>query len=289
LCPRGNGSELYFLNDKNLEQAMLIHKNVKIDAIIRHNAAALEAIISISPRFEKLRNPILRKLIGSRTTIAQASVIGKCTPEDFFNTLQPLGFEIATEVATAFQQTTASLSFKGNIRPEQVITFDVRPVLANGADPLKQIMGRIKALQPGQALKIIADFEPTPLVSLLKKQGYEAYISRTGDEVVETLFFKENDKAFEEPEYETPNAEDWDTLMTKYKDKLQTIDVRTMEMGQPMHTILALLEEMNDDEALFVNHERIPVFLIPVLKESGYDIRIKENSDSDIHLLIFKK
>ena len=266
---------------------MVIHENVKITAIIQHNAAALEAIISISPMFEKLRNPILRKLIGSRTTIAQASRIAKCRPEDFFNKLIPLGFEIGTSSNSKIKQEAVSVSFPG-IKPEKVIVFDVRPILTSGADPLKQIMSQIKELKPGQALKVIADFEPTPLITLLKKQGYESYVSRTGDDVVETLFYKENGQVFKEPEFQAPETDGWDDLMLKYKDKLQTVDVKNMEMGQPMHIILSLLEKMSADEALFVYHERIPVYLIPELKDRGYDIRIKENNDADINLLIYK-
>jgi uncharacterized protein (DUF2249 family) len=267
---------------------MIIHENVKIGAIIQYNEAALDAIISISPRFEKLRNPLLRKLIGGRTTIAQASKIGKCLPEDFYTKLIPLGFEVKPEITANLQQNKVSPPFTGIMSPEQVITFDVRPVLDSGADPLKQIMSRIKDLQIGQALKIIADFEPTPLITLLKKQGYGSYVSRTGDDIVETVFYKETDRVFMEPDLQKPGADGWDELIAKYKNKLQSVDVKNMEIGKPMHIILSMLEKIANDEALFVYHERIPVYLIPELEELGFDIRIKENSDTDINLLIFR-
>jgi TusA-related sulfurtransferase len=59
-------------------------------------------------------------------------------------------------------------------------------------------------------------------------------------------------------------------------------------MPMPMMTILEALEKLQDDQALFVYHKRIPVFLLPELSERKFDYRIKEISDGEIHLIIFK-
>lgn len=71
-----------------------INANTKIAAILKQHPDALEAIISISPKFNKLRNPLLRKLMASRASISMASKIGGCSVNDFFEKLQPLGFVI---------------------------------------------------------------------------------------------------------------------------------------------------------------------------------------------------
>ena len=72
---------------------MLINEQTKIAALLKHHPDALEKIISLSSDFKKLRNPLLRKLMAGRTSIAMASKIGGCLPEDFFKILAPLGFE----------------------------------------------------------------------------------------------------------------------------------------------------------------------------------------------------
>lgn len=59
-------------------------------------------------------------------------------------------------------------------------------------------------------------------------------------------------------------------------------------MPLPMLTILEALENLPEDKALFVYHKRIPVFLLPELAERKFDYRIKEISDGEVHLLIFK-
>ncbi|HSB94019.1 MAG TPA: DUF1858 domain-containing protein, partial [Flavitalea sp.] len=73
---------------------MFINADTKLASIIKEKAEALDAIISISPKFEKLRNPFLRKLMAGRTSIATASRIGGCQPSDFFTKLGALGFDI---------------------------------------------------------------------------------------------------------------------------------------------------------------------------------------------------
>jgi hypothetical protein len=52
---------------------MLINSQTKIAALLKHNPDALEAIVPLSPDFKKLRNPVLRKLMAGRTSIAMAS------------------------------------------------------------------------------------------------------------------------------------------------------------------------------------------------------------------------
>lgn len=54
---------------------MKINRQTKISAIIRHNSAAIEAI---NPHFNKLRNPILRKVLAPRVTVEDAALIGGC-------------------------------------------------------------------------------------------------------------------------------------------------------------------------------------------------------------------
>ena len=73
---------------------MKINQQTKISALIKENEKAIDAISSINPHFNKLRNPILRKVLASRVTIADAARIGKCNIEVFFKKLAEIGFEV---------------------------------------------------------------------------------------------------------------------------------------------------------------------------------------------------
>ena len=148
---------------------MTITANTKISAILKQHPGALDAIVSISPKFEKLRNPVLRKLMAGRASIAMASKIAGCSTEDFFTKLRPLGFESASNEKVEIAPETEDVpDFLQNLRSEQLVKLDVRPVIAAGKDPLKLILEKVGQLKKGEVLEIINTFEPTPLMLLLK-------------------------------------------------------------------------------------------------------------------------
>lgn len=265
-----------------------INANTKISAILKQNPDALEAIISISPKFEKLRNPLLRKIMAARASISMACKVAGCSADEFYDKLAPLGFTVDTVAQTENIAENKRPDFLVKAKPEDIVELDVRPALARGEEPFSIIMGKVKTLQDGQILKLINTFEPAPLIPLLGKKGFESYTDYKGNDVVETYFYKTTGATTPIMEANTQNATDWEAVLLKYKDKLRTVDVRELEMPLPMMTILEELENLPSDTALFVYHKRIPLFLLPELKEKAFDYRIKEISDSQVHLLIFK-
>lgn len=270
---------------------MTINSNTKIASLLKHNPDALEAIVSISDKFIKLRNPLLRKVIAPRTNITMASKLGGCTVDDFFNKLRPLGFEI-DKAAPAIEGNEESgkplPELLKNISPEQIVALDVRPAIEGGKDPLKLIMKHVKELQQGSVLKIINSFEPTPLVHLLSKQGFVSHSEVVSDALVNTYFYKKEDKKPVIEAAEESWSEGWEEIVERFNGNLIAIDVSALPMPQPMHTILEALETLPAEKALFVYHKRIPVFLLPELQDRKFSFRIKEISDGEVHLLIYK-
>lgn len=267
---------------------MILNANTKIAAILKEHPDALEAIIRISPKFEKLRNPLLRRIMAARTTIGMATKISGCTLTAFFEQLKPLGFEIDAHTLPQVEEKKEVPDFILNLKKEQIIELDVRPVIASGKDPLSSITEKVKTIKAGEVLKIINIFEPIPLMKLLEKQGFLVYADVINDNLVETYFLKQNKttEAVANPKADVTSG--WDKALQQFGDKIQTVDVRQMEMPLPMHTILEALETLPNDTALFVYHKRIPVFLLPELAERNFDYRIQEISDGEVRLLIFK-
>ncbi len=52
------------------------------------------------------------------------------------------------------------------------LTFDARPMLAAGEEPLTAILEAATALADGQTLEVLAPFEPVPLLDLLGRRGF---------------------------------------------------------------------------------------------------------------------
>src|SRR5690606_27510531 len=143
---------------------MLINERTKIAALLKHHPEALETIVALSPDFKKLRNPVLRALMAGRTTIVMASKIGGCKPQDFFEALAHLGFEVdhsqTGSQENVVPKTNPKPGYLQNIQPDHLINFDVRAMLAEGKDPLKSIQEKVKSLNPGEVLVVINNFEP---------------------------------------------------------------------------------------------------------------------------------
>ena len=274
---------------------MLVNERTKIATLLKHHPDALETIIKLSPDFKKLRNPILRTLMAGRTTIAMAAKIGGCKPADFFAALTPLGFE--REYLSPADAPKGDLdpqpkpAYLQHTQPDQFIRFDVREILAKGSDPLKAIQQKVKSISSGQVLVIINSFEPTPLIKLLEKQGFTSYVNPVDTDTIETFFFFFNKDDQAAPEVYSPpknNSDDWSTVMKQYEGNCIEVDVRELEMPQPMMTILEQLETLPADHALYVHHKRVPVYLLEELKERAFDYRINDVQDGEVYLLIFR-
>lgn len=268
---------------------MTINPNTKIAAILKAHPDALEAIISINKKFEKLRNPLMRKLMAGRTSINMASKIAGVKVDSFYEKLKPLGFEVDDKVEAIVEKNHSVPGFLHKLTDKDILVLDVRQTIEEDRDPLPDIMNAVKAIPPNGAMKIVNSFEPTPLIKLLEKQGFAAFVDDAHEDAVETWFYKEKASAgAPSADVDDTAKEGWDSMLAKYEGRLETTDVRELPMPLPMHTILELLDTLPEDKALFVEHKRIPVFLLPELRERNFDYRIKEITDGHVQLLIFK-
>ncbi len=178
--------------------------------------------------------------------------------------------------------------FLNSLNEDNLFELDVRPVLASGKDPFGQIMERLKTILEGQTLKITNTFEPVPLINILRKQGFEVYVKALEEKLIETYFYRK--VSIENSRLETKDTQplDWTESLEKYKNQLEILDVREMEMPLPMITILETLDKLPVGKALFIHHKRVPVVLIPELIDRKFEYRMNEISDTEVQLLIFK-
>lgn len=270
---------------------MNIAANTKISALIKANPDAVEAIASISRHFEKLRNPLLRKLLASRVTIADAARIGGCEVEAFYEKLTPLGFTVSlskrSEPLQEEETATAMPTFLAQLLPASIITLDVCEDISTGNDPFLKIMNTLEEIDDTQALLLLNTFEPTPLITILAKRGYASYTKVQGPDLVHTYFWLKGEEAAAEES--KPAENDFEELETRFSGKLKKVDVRHLEMPQPMVTILSELEQLPPDAALYVTHRRLPQFLLPQLEERNYALASKEVGPAEVHLIIYKR
>lgn len=274
---------------------MTISASTKISELIKSNPASIDAIVSINKHFEKLRNPVLRKILASRVTISDAAKIGGCTVNDFFEKLLPLGFKIKNDNSKPIISPVAAdkyPAFMKHLNQANVITLDVRDDLASGKDPFQKIMNTLSSVSQNNYLLIINSFEPIPLINILKKKGYECYSEQVLKDLFYTYFKKTDDKSADK--HSIPSSvvlstnNEFEKRLNSFAGNMKTIDVRNLEMPLPMVTILKELDTLPEEQALFVHHKKIPQFLLPELKERNFSWLIREDGEGDVKLLIFK-
>lgn len=169
------------------------------------------------------------------------------------------------------------------------VCLDVRPILSGGTDPFNTIMETVKNLKEGQTLQIINTFQPLPLITKLEQNGYKSWTEQPEPGVFHTFFKKD---ASVENEIEPILMEEnfkFDALYKTFIGKLKSVDVRNLEMPEPMTTILEALEQLPEGFALFVEHKKVPQFLLPELEARNFEIHYKKRALDHLQLLIFKK
>ena len=270
---------------------MNFNKNTRISTLIKENKQTIDVIASINKNFLKLKNPILRRVLAPRVSVSDAAKVGGVGIEVLIKKLEEIGFEfegVKSQKDKSQGKITDSLSVPKEIK--NLVQLDVRPTLDSGEDPFDIIMKAIKVLKDDETLQIINTFEPIPLIRKLESKGYESRTVRPEDGIVHT-FFKKNtgkwvDNELEEKVKENPKS--FDEQLALFGDNIKKIDVKDLEMPEPMVVILKEVETLKKGQALYVDHKKIPQFLLPELEQRGFEILFKEIDCNQTMLLIYK-
>ena len=171
-----------------------------------------------------------------------------------------------------------------------IVELDVRSILAGGVDPFEKIMETLKEIRDTDTLLIINTFEPVPLLNVLKKQGYEYEVERPEEGVVHT-YLKKSGVAQSQVTADTQGdtkEPSFDEIETRFEGHMNTIDVTQLERPLPMVEVLQALESLPAGKALYVNHKRLPEYLLPELEDRGFKYVVREIEEGDLKLIIYK-
>ncbi|OAI43240.1 hypothetical protein AYO41_02410 [Verrucomicrobia bacterium SCGC AG-212-E04] len=72
--------------------------------------------------------------------------------------------------------------------PPAIITLDVREDIRAGREPFARIMEAVGRLRDGEQLRILAPFEPLPLIGVLAAQGFAATVTDLKEDGFAVLF-----------------------------------------------------------------------------------------------------
>lgn len=268
-----------------------ISSSTRIFELLNYNKdGVIDALVNLNKNFSKLKNPILRNLLARRVTIADACKIAGCTISDFMERMKQIGFSVDTDQSDEVQLSQPNSEIK---KSDNYLELDVRPILAQDQDPLKEILASINKLEENQGLKLLNTFEPLPLIHLLTDKGFLHFVETVDNNTVITYFNRapsvEKEIISLPTDEFTVNEEPFDNLLAAIAPaKIKYLDVRQLEMPKPMLSILEQTQHLAIGDALFVYHKKIPVYLLPELEKQGLKYLFKDISTGNVNMLIYK-
>ncbi len=143
--------------------------------------------MALSPHFQKLRNPILRKTIAKVATLRQVADAGGIGLAHLINTLRRATGLPDADVAEAGGAANPPAWLD---RARIARRFDARPLIEKGERPMDAVLLEMEALPSGMLLEVTTPFPPAPLVDLAVKKGFSAWVCAESPQVVKTYFRK---------------------------------------------------------------------------------------------------
>lgn len=145
-------------------------------------------LLSLSPAFKKLKNPVLRKTLARVATLQQVARIGNLDPGMFISRLRSEAGLADSPTASTGGGSSPSEMPPWFLEEKVVEMIDIRPMLAAGEQPMAFVLDRLQKLAGGDILAVKAPFEAAPLLDAARKKGFMTWIKTISTEEVVNYF-----------------------------------------------------------------------------------------------------
>ncbi len=157
---------------------LIISPKTRVGELLENYPALEEVLLSISPLFANLKNPVLRRTIARVATLQQAAAIGDISVQDLVNRLRNAAGQEETVSAPEGPgrlQTGAPDWMQG---VKIALEFDASSVISKGESPLAEILKMVRTIEPGTTLLLKTPFVPAPIIDKLQQMGYLIWVSK---------------------------------------------------------------------------------------------------------------
>lgn len=163
---------------------IIISPKTKVGELLDTYPELEPVLMGMSPAFEKLKNPILRKTIARVATLQQVAIVGGLNVDEMVNHLRK---EVGQNAGETDNEDCEYLS----INPPDwfdeakiVKKFDASPIINSGGSPMNEILHQTNLLKNGEIFELHALFVPAPIIDILKNKGFKVYSVQKSEVVV---------------------------------------------------------------------------------------------------------
>ncbi|NOY22061.1 MAG: DUF1858 domain-containing protein [Acidobacteria bacterium] len=168
-----------------------ITPDTKVGTLLDNFPELEPVLMALSPKFEKLKNPVLRKTVAKVANLRQVAKVGDVALPLLINELRRAAGMEEMPVDTDNPEDTALPSWLNAADPFE--TMDIRDNIDAGEQPISIVMKKLNTLNAGEILKIIAPFEPAPLIDLAKGKGFAVHLQKENENGPVDCFFRKPD------------------------------------------------------------------------------------------------
>ncbi|MCP3992813.1 MAG: DUF1858 domain-containing protein [Actinomycetia bacterium] len=134
-----------------------------------------ELLISMSPAFVKLRNPVLRRSVARVATLKQAASVGGIEVGDFVNELR-VAAGLAALVDMAVEETEYFGPQPDWFSPESIVVVMREEDLDPDVMPINPLLRTVRDLSGDEIAELVTSHLPAPGIDILKRKGYRTWV-----------------------------------------------------------------------------------------------------------------
>lgn len=165
---------------------MIINEKTKIGELLEQFPQLENYLIQLSPVYQKLKNPVLRKTVAKIATLEQVARVSGMPVETLLEKIS--SFLKITWETMGENHPDAHSSLPEGI--EFVATIDARPMLERNEHPLGLAIQTFQQLNNGQGCILVTPFVPAPLIDKMQERGAMVKTIRKDEEEYWNYFWK---------------------------------------------------------------------------------------------------
>jgi len=164
----------------------IITPELKVSELLASFPELEPVLLDLSPSFQALKNPVLRKTVARLATLQQVARVGNIGLGTLITTLR----EAAGQAGGAVDDAGPAAASRPAWARDDLVKgrFDARPAIADGGHPGPEVMKALQALEAGGVFVLVTPFVPAPLVDKAADRGFEGWSETKEPELVLTWF-----------------------------------------------------------------------------------------------------
>jgi len=257
---------------------MVILAKTKISDALQKHPELKNVLKGLSPKFKKLDNAIIFKMVSKWATFSDVAKIGGLSICELLHTInKTIGTEeelpkYAPDCIKENDEKIYNEKTPDWVKEtKQMILLDVRD---RDDFFLPEVLSAINRLQEEQALLVINSFYPAPLINMIEEKGNKSYYQKVSA-VEHHLHIKGQKKVVNE---------NW----MDDKESFEIVDVRKWKKD-PFSELIKKANETPIGEGFRLIQKFVPTPLINMIEPLGYETFVEEKGMFEHHIYFFHK